>query len=97
MDPKGGDNRKIFYHYLDHRKRDVHITNITTAETHTSSFELSGDYKYLILFESKAVSIANVESLDVKIEFKLVLLICPDVTYASIEICFFFTMATTPE
>lgn len=84
-DPRGGDNRSIFYHYLDKRKRDIFITSIKKAETHTSSFQMSNDYKYLILRESRVLSIANVESLDKKIQFRLVFRIFPDVTYVSIE------------
>lgn len=84
-DPRGGDNRSIFYHYLDNRKRDIFIAAIKKAETHTSSFQISTDYKYLILRESQLLSIANIESLDVKIQFKLIFRIFPDVTYVSID------------
>lgn len=86
-DPRGGDNRSIFYHYLDKRKRDVFVAAIKKAETHTSSFQISNDYKYLILRESKLVSIANVESFDAKIQFKLIFRIFPDVTYVSSSFC----------
>ncbi|KAJ6643586.1 hypothetical protein Bhyg_08549 [Pseudolycoriella hygida] len=55
-DPRGGDNRSIFYHYLDNRKRDVFIVAIKRSETHTSSFHISSDYKYLILRPSRGVS-----------------------------------------
>lgn len=82
-DPRGGDNRSIFYHYLDQQKRDKFIVSIRKAETHTSSFQISADYKYLILRESVVVSIANIESLDKKIEFKLIFRIFPEVTYVS--------------
>lgn len=88
-DPRGGDDRSIFYHYLSKRKRDVLVVAVrdsTFAETHTSTFQISGDCKYLILQESRMVSIANIESLDVKIEFKLIFQIFSDVTYVSASI-----------
>ncbi len=61
------------------------IVKIRRAETHTSSFDLSSDYKYLILRESLVVSIANVESLDKKIDLKLIFRIFPEVTYVSTQ------------
>lgn len=64
----------------------VAIRDSSFSETHTSSFQISGDYKYLILCQSRMVSIANIESLDVKIEFELIFQIFPDVTYVSIPI-----------
>lgn len=60
------------------------IAAIKKTETHTSSFQISDDYKYLILRESLMVSIANIESLDEKIELKLILRISPSVTYVSL-------------
>lgn len=74
---------------MDNRKQDVLIAAIKKSETQTAWFQNSADYKYLILFDIKTVSIANIESLDVKIQFKLILRILPDVTYVSILMIFF--------
>lgn len=94
-DPRGGDNRSLFYHHLDKRKRDIFITAIKKIETHIMSFQMSNDHKYLILRESRVVSIANIESLDVKIQFRLILRIFPDVTYVNYRNCIIFI--STPE
>lgn len=82
-DPKGKKRRNLFYHYLDEHKHDKLIAIIRKAEAHTLSFEVSSDYKYVILRGSRMISIANIESLEEKIKFNIIFEIFKDALYVS--------------
>lgn len=83
-DPRGGENRHLYYHYLDKRKRDKFVRRIFRAETNNVTFRISADYKYLILRDSRSLSIANIESLDDRIIFRDIFIMSPGLTYVSI-------------
>lgn len=86
-DPEGRKRRNLHYHYLDEHKHDKLIARIRKAEAHTVSFEVSNDYKYLILRGSRMLSIANIESLQENIKFKIVFEIFKGGLYVSNRIC----------
>lgn len=63
---------------------DKLIANIPKSETYDVSFEVSNDYKYLILYGNKALYAANIESLEEDVLFKLIFKISHDISYVSI-------------
>lgn len=84
-DPEGGEKRDLYYHYLDADKPDQLIAKIPNSEAHELSFQVSYDCKYIILRDSRALSIANIETIDENRKFKLIFGIFPDATYVSDE------------
>lgn len=83
-DPEGRKKRNLYYHYVnDEQKPDKLIAKIRKAEAHAVSFKVSDDYKYLILCGSRMLSIANIESLQERIKFKIVFDIFKDNFYVS--------------
>lgn len=84
-DPEGRKRRNLFYHYLDEHKQDELIARIRKSEAHTFSFEVSNDYKYLILRGNRMLSIANIESLEENIKFKTIFEIFKGQLYVSNE------------
>ncbi|XP_031634996.1 uncharacterized protein LOC116348227 [Contarinia nasturtii] len=100
-DPQGRKKRNLHYHYLDENKRDKLIAKIRKSEAHTVSFEVSNDYKYLILCGSRMLSIANIESLADKINFKIIFDIFGGATYEYVgndgDFFLFLTNERAPE
>lgn len=82
-DPEKGERRDLYYHYLDANKSDQLIAKIPNSEAHKLSFQLSYDYKYIILHDSRMLSIANIETLDENRKFKLIFGIVPNASYVS--------------
>lgn len=87
-DPDGKKNRNLYYHFVDAQwlRLDKLIANIPKAETYDVSFEVSNDYKYLILYDSKALYAANIESLEEDVQFKLIFKISQNITYVSTSV-----------
>lgn len=63
--------------------KDKLIANIRKLEAHSVSFKVTNDYNYLILSDSRTVSIANIKSLAGEIRFDLIFKISRDITYVS--------------
>lgn len=82
-DPEGIKNRNLYYHFVNEQKPDRLIANIRKEDAEEVSFEVSNDYKYLILVDSQALSAANIESLEGDIEFIPIFKITDNVTYVS--------------
>ncbi|XP_055307555.1 uncharacterized protein LOC129571737 [Sitodiplosis mosellana] len=80
-DPEGRKRRQLYYHYLDEHKPDKLIAKIRKSEAHELSFQVSFDYKYLILRGSRMLCIANIETLEENIKFKLIFEIFADASY----------------
>ncbi|XP_055322565.1 uncharacterized protein LOC129578284 [Sitodiplosis mosellana] len=71
-DADGEENQHLYYHFLNELKPDKLISKIQQSEAHELSFNVSYDYKYLILCDSHMLSVANIETLDESITFKMV-------------------------
>lgn len=84
-DPEGKKRRNLYYHYLEENKHDKLIAKIRKSEAHTVSFRVSNDNKYLILRSSRMLSIANIESLEEQIKFKIIFEILDGKLYVSDE------------
>lgn len=61
--------------------QDKLITKIRKAEAHAVSFKVSNDYNYLILRDSRTLSIANIKSLAGEIRFDLIFKMSRDIFY----------------
>lgn len=48
------------------------------------TFKVSHDYKFLILFDSQALSIANIESLDDEMKFRRIFKLDENISYVSL-------------
>lgn len=82
-DPGGKKRRNLYYHFVDEHRPDKLIAKIRKSEAHALSFEVSSDYKYLILRDNRRISIANIESLEGNIKFKSIFEIFQDASYVS--------------
>lgn len=82
-DPEGKKNRNLYYHFADEHTPDKLIADIKKGEADEVSFEVSNDYKYLLLSDSQSLCAANIESLEGEIVFKQIFKISGDVTYVS--------------
>lgn len=82
-DPEGRDKRNLFYHYVNEYMQDKLIAKIRKAEAHTVSFKVSNDNNYLILSDSRTLSIANIKSLAGEIRFDLIFKMSRDIKYVS--------------
>lgn len=69
---------------MDAQKPDKLIAKIQRVEAHLVSFQVSNDYKYLILRDNRMLYIANIESMDEKIKFKPIFEMFRSETYVSI-------------
>lgn len=82
-DPEGREKRNLFYHYVNECMQDKLIAKIRKAEAHTVSFKVSNDDNYLILSDSRMLSIANIKSLAGEIRFDLIFKMSRDISYVS--------------
>lgn len=82
-DPDGGNCSNLCYHFIVQHLHDIFIEEIAKTEIHRLSIHVSDDYRYLILGDSRTVSIANIEFLYERIVFKPIFKLSPDVFYVS--------------
>ncbi|XP_031634997.1 prolyl endopeptidase-like [Contarinia nasturtii] len=80
-DPERKKKRDLYYHFVNEYQYDKLIAKIREEDDDIVSFKVSHDYKYLILFDSQALSIANIESLDEDIKFKRIFKINENISY----------------
>lgn len=83
-DPEGKKKRHLFYHFVDGDQQDKLIAKIREEDDDCLSFTVSHDYKFLILFDSQALSIASIESLDEEIKFRRIFKLNENISYVSI-------------
>lgn len=62
---------------------DILIAKIPRVEFYRVSFQVSDDYKYLILCDTQVVSVANIESISESIVFKPIFKLSQDIFYVS--------------
>lgn len=82
-DSDGDGARHLYYHFVDKHAPDILISQIPKSEANDLSFEVSGDYKYLILCNSRVISVANIERIDTNMTFKVIFSIVRDAFYVS--------------
>lgn len=82
-DPGGKKRRNVYFHFINEDRPDKLIAKIRKSDANTLSFRVSNDYKYLILRDNRRVSIANIESLEGNVKFKVVFEIFQDAIYVS--------------
>lgn len=86
-DPDGRKKRNLYYHYIDQNRPDKLISKVKKGDANTVSFRVSQDYKYLILRDSRTLSVASIKSLDQEIKFDVIFKLSPDTTYVSSYYC----------